>query len=103
MEGHVCINLVAYWCIYAQTHYLCYKTIVYFTLVPLGGVRNLLLIDPTFTTLTATWDAADGNVQGYKVLYVPTNGGTELIVGISEYFKVCLYSVDVTSGNLSKI
>lgn len=72
--------------------------------MPLGGVRNLRLIDPTFTTLTATWDAADGNVQGYKVLYVPTNGGTELIVGISEYFKVCLYSVDVTkSQNLSKI
>uniref|UniRef100_A0A673FYM4 Collagen alpha-1(XII) chain n=1 Tax=Sinocyclocheilus rhinocerous TaxID=307959 RepID=A0A673FYM4_9TELE len=48
--------------------------------LPLGGVRNLRLIDPTFTTLTATWDAADGNVQGYKVLYVPTNGGTELMV-----------------------
>lgn len=103
MERHVCINLVDYLGIYAQTHYLCYKTIVYLTLVPLGGVQNLRLIDPTFTTLTATWDAADGNVQGYKVLYVPTNGGTELMVGISEYFKVRLYSVDVTSGNLSKI
>lgn len=102
MEGHVRISL-AHLYIYAQTHYPCYKTIVYFTLVPLGGVQNLLLINPTFTTLTATWDAADGNVQGYKVLYVPTNGGTELMVGISEYFKVCLYSVEVMSGNLSKI
>uniref|UniRef100_A0A673FXZ9 Collagen alpha-1(XII) chain n=1 Tax=Sinocyclocheilus rhinocerous TaxID=307959 RepID=A0A673FXZ9_9TELE len=52
--------------------------------LPLGGVRNLRLIDPTFTTLTATWDAADGNVQGYKVLYVPTNGGTELMEQVSE-------------------
>uniref|UniRef100_A0A671LNV0 Collagen alpha-1(XII) chain n=1 Tax=Sinocyclocheilus anshuiensis TaxID=1608454 RepID=A0A671LNV0_9TELE len=51
--------------------------------LPLGGVRNLHLIDPTFTTLTATWDAADGNVQGYKVLYVPTNGGTELMDQVS--------------------
>lgn len=48
--------------------------------MPLGGVRNLLLHDATFTTLTATWEAADGNVQGYKVVYVPTNGGTELMV-----------------------
>uniref|UniRef100_A0A8C1AYB8 Collagen alpha-1(XII) chain n=1 Tax=Cyprinus carpio carpio TaxID=630221 RepID=A0A8C1AYB8_CYPCA len=52
--------------------------------LPLGGVRNLRLINPTFTTLTATWDAADGNVQGYKVLYVPTNGGTELMEQVSE-------------------
>lgn len=59
------------------------QIIVYLTLVPLGGVRNLRLIDPTFTTLTATWEAADGNVQGYKVVYVPTNGGTELMVGIT--------------------
>uniref|UniRef100_A0A8C1AXJ0 Collagen alpha-1(XII) chain n=1 Tax=Cyprinus carpio carpio TaxID=630221 RepID=A0A8C1AXJ0_CYPCA len=51
--------------------------------LPLGGVRNLRLINPTFTTLTATWDAADGNVQGYKVLYVPTNGGTELMTVVS--------------------
>ncbi|ROL43009.1 Collagen alpha-1(XII) chain [Anabarilius grahami] len=52
--------------------------------LPLGGVRNLRLIDPTFTTLTATWEAADGNVQGYKVLYIPTNGGTELMEQVSE-------------------
>ncbi|XP_051951417.1 collagen alpha-1(XII) chain-like isoform X2 [Xyrauchen texanus] len=52
--------------------------------LPLGGVRNLRLTDPTFTTLTATWEAADGNVQGYKVLYVPTNGGIELMEQVSE-------------------
>ncbi|XP_057208625.1 collagen alpha-1(XII) chain isoform X2 [Triplophysa rosa] len=52
--------------------------------LPLGGVRNLRLHDATFTTLTATWEAADGNVQGYKVVYVPTNGGTELVEQVSE-------------------
>ncbi|XP_056620126.1 collagen alpha-1(XII) chain isoform X2 [Triplophysa dalaica] len=52
--------------------------------LPLGGVRNLRLHDPTFTMLTATWEAADGNVQGYKVVYVPTNGGTELVEQVSE-------------------
>ncbi|XP_051954309.1 collagen alpha-1(XII) chain isoform X2 [Xyrauchen texanus] len=52
--------------------------------LPLGGVRNLRLTDPTFTSLTANWEAADGNVQGYKVLYVPTNGGTELTEQVSE-------------------
>lgn len=48
--------------------------------VPLGGVRGLRISDATFTTLTATWDAADGNVQGYKVIYMPTDGGPELVV-----------------------
>uniref|UniRef100_A0A672P1N8 Collagen alpha-1(XII) chain n=1 Tax=Sinocyclocheilus grahami TaxID=75366 RepID=A0A672P1N8_SINGR len=68
--------------------------------LPLGGVRNLRLIDPTFTTLTATWDAADGNVQGYKVLYVPTNGGTELMVGISEYFKTVVTPMEIVANRL---
>ncbi|XP_065112633.1 collagen alpha-1(XII) chain isoform X1 [Paramisgurnus dabryanus] len=52
--------------------------------LPLGGVRNLRLIDPTFTTLTATWAAAGGNVQGYKVIYVPTDGGAEITEQLSE-------------------
>ncbi|XP_049340727.1 collagen alpha-1(XII) chain isoform X3 [Astyanax mexicanus] len=52
--------------------------------LPLGGVRNLRLTDATFTTLTARWEAADGNVQGYKVIYVPTDGGPELMEQVSE-------------------
>ncbi|XP_066534099.1 collagen alpha-1(XII) chain isoform X2 [Hoplias malabaricus] len=52
--------------------------------LPLGGVRNLHITDATFTTLTAAWDAADGNVQGYKVIYVPTDGGPELTEQVSE-------------------
>ncbi|KAM9435215.1 collagen alpha-1(XII) chain isoform 2-T2 [Clarias gariepinus] len=52
--------------------------------LPLGGVRGLRISDATFTTLTATWDAADGNVQGYKVIYMPTDGGPELVEQVSE-------------------
>uniref|UniRef100_A0A3B3WUP6 Collagen, type XII, alpha 1b n=1 Tax=Poecilia mexicana TaxID=48701 RepID=A0A3B3WUP6_9TELE len=37
-----------------------------------------LVSNPTITTLTVNWDAADGNVQGYKVIYVPANGGLEI-------------------------
>lgn len=36
--------------------------------------------DPTITTLTVTWNPADGNVQGYKVVYTPTDGGLEIVV-----------------------
>lgn len=36
--------------------------------------------DPTITTLTVHWNPADGNVQGYKVVYVPEDGGEEVVV-----------------------
>lgn len=36
--------------------------------------------NPTITTLTVTWDPADGNVQGYKVIYSPVDGGLEITV-----------------------
>lgn len=36
--------------------------------------------NPTITTLTVTWNPADGNVQGYKVVYVPADGGLEVVV-----------------------
>lgn len=36
--------------------------------------------NPTITTLTVTWNPADGNVQGYKVIYVPADGGLEIVV-----------------------
>lgn len=56
--------------------------------VPLGGVRNLRVIDPTFTTLNAVWEAADGNVQGYKVLYARTAGGPQMVVGMSDWLSL---------------
>lgn len=36
--------------------------------------------NPTITTLTVNWNPADGNVQGYKVIYVPEDGGQEIAV-----------------------
>lgn len=56
--------------------------------MPLGGVRNLRVIDPTFTTLNTVWEAADGNVQGYKVLYAPTAGGPQMMVGMSDWLSL---------------
>ncbi|XP_029902943.1 collagen alpha-1(XII) chain [Myripristis murdjan] len=52
--------------------------------LPLGGVGNMKVINPTITTLTVTWNPADGNVQGYKVIYVPTDGGLEIVEEVSE-------------------
>ncbi|XP_056150871.1 collagen alpha-1(XII) chain isoform X2 [Lampris incognitus] len=52
--------------------------------LPLGGVSSLQVKNPTITTLTVTWDPADGNVQGYKVIYIPTNGGLEIVEQVSE-------------------
>ncbi|XP_029281105.1 LOW QUALITY PROTEIN: collagen alpha-1(XII) chain [Cottoperca gobio] len=52
--------------------------------LPLGGVGNMKVTNPTITTLTVTWNPADGNVQGYKVIYVPVNGGQEIVEQVSE-------------------
>lgn len=41
----------------------------------------MMVTNPTITTLTVTWNPADGNVQGYKVIYVPEDGGQEIVVG----------------------
>ncbi|XP_071006355.1 collagen alpha-1(XII) chain-like isoform X2 [Oncorhynchus clarkii lewisi] len=52
--------------------------------LPLGGVTNLQVTNPTHTTLTTSWDAADGNVQGYKIIYTPVAGGLEIVEEVSE-------------------
>ncbi|XP_026185345.1 collagen alpha-1(XII) chain isoform X2 [Mastacembelus armatus] len=52
--------------------------------LPLGGVGTMRVTNPTITTLTVTWNPADGNVQGYKVIYVPTDGGLEIVEQVSE-------------------
>ena len=64
------------------------KIMIVFSLaVPLGGARNLQVTDPTFTTLKVTWEPADGNVQGYKVVYIPTDGGLEIVVRTSAFLS----------------
>ncbi|XP_053301278.1 collagen alpha-1(XII) chain [Pleuronectes platessa] len=52
--------------------------------LPLGGVGNMRVTNPTITTLTVTWNPADGNVQGYKVIYTPTDGGMVITEQVSE-------------------
>ncbi|XP_072558937.1 collagen alpha-1(XII) chain-like isoform X3 [Paramormyrops kingsleyae] len=49
----------------------------------LGGVKNLQVTDPTTTTLNVRWDAAEGNVQQYKISYVPAEGGAEMMDQVS--------------------
>lgn len=46
----------------------------------------MMVTNPTITTLTVTWNPADGNVQGYKVIYVPEDGGMEIVVRSSAFF-----------------
>ncbi|KAM9339586.1 collagen alpha-1(XII) chain [Symphorus nematophorus] len=52
--------------------------------LPLSGVGNMRVTNPTITTLTVNWNAADGNVQGYKVIYKPVDGGLEIVEQVSE-------------------
>ncbi|XP_076612407.1 collagen alpha-1(XII) chain isoform X2 [Chaetodon auriga] len=52
--------------------------------LPLSGVGNMRVTNPTITTLTVTWNPADGNVQGYRVIYVPADGGLEIVEQVSE-------------------
>lgn len=67
-----------------------------FSLEPLGGVRNLQVIDPTASTLNVRWDHADGNPRHYKVFYVSQPGTEEKKVKIR-----CLscWNISVTSFN----
>uniref|UniRef100_A0A4W5MSK6 Collagen alpha-1(XII) chain n=1 Tax=Hucho hucho TaxID=62062 RepID=A0A4W5MSK6_9TELE len=44
---------------------------------PLGGVKNLQVTNPTMVTLNVKWDAAEGKVKEYKVIYAPAAGGAE--------------------------
>ncbi|XP_030576759.1 collagen alpha-1(XII) chain isoform X4 [Archocentrus centrarchus] len=52
--------------------------------LPLSGVGGMRVTNPTITTLTVTWDPADGNVQGYKIIYSPVDGGLEITEQVSE-------------------
>ncbi|KAI1895827.1 hypothetical protein AGOR_G00110770 [Albula goreensis] len=42
--------------------------------LPRGGPRNMNVFDPTTTTLSVSWDHADGPVQQYRITYAPTTG-----------------------------
>ncbi|XP_059376861.1 collagen alpha-1(XII) chain-like isoform X4 [Carassius carassius] len=42
--------------------------------LPRGGPRNLRVYDPTTSTLTVSWEHAEGPVLQYRIAYAPTTG-----------------------------
>ncbi|XP_072554842.1 collagen alpha-1(XII) chain isoform X2 [Paramormyrops kingsleyae] len=44
------------------------------TTLPRSAPRNLRVYDPTTSTLSVSWDHADGPVQQYRIVYAPTTG-----------------------------
>ncbi|KAM3870859.1 collagen alpha-1(XII) chain-like [Diretmus argenteus] len=42
--------------------------------LPRSGPRNLRVYDPTTSTLSVTWEHADGPVVQYRITYAPTTG-----------------------------
>ena len=48
---------------------------------PLGGGRNLQVLNPSMTTLEVRWEPAEGKVTEYKVVYAPAAGGPKSTVG----------------------
>lgn len=46
-------------------------------------MKNVLVYDPTTSTLNVRWDHAEGNPRQYKVFYGPTAGGAEEMVNPS--------------------
>ena len=49
---------------------------------PLGFAKNLQVTDPTTSTLNVRWEPAEGDVRQYKIIYAPTAGGPETVVGL---------------------
>ncbi|XP_056623247.1 collagen alpha-1(XII) chain isoform X1 [Triplophysa dalaica] len=50
--------------------------------LPLGGVRNLRVTDPTVSTLNVRWEPAEGSVKQYRIYYQPVRGGAEDMVQV---------------------
>uniref|UniRef100_A0A7N8WLF5 Collagen, type XII, alpha 1a n=1 Tax=Mastacembelus armatus TaxID=205130 RepID=A0A7N8WLF5_9TELE len=42
--------------------------------LPRSGPRNMRVYDPTTTTLSVSWEHADGPVMQYRITYAPTTG-----------------------------
>ena len=45
-------------------------------------MKNLVVVNPTMSTLNVRWELAEGKVKEYKVLYTPAAGGAESMVGL---------------------
>uniref|UniRef100_A0A3Q3X4W8 Uncharacterized protein n=1 Tax=Mola mola TaxID=94237 RepID=A0A3Q3X4W8_MOLML len=48
--------------------------------LPLGGVGNMRVTDPTTSTLNVRWEPAEGKVREYIVIWVPAAGGEQKVV-----------------------
>lgn len=55
-----------------------------FSAEPLGGVKNMQVTDPTTSSLKVRWDAAEGNVRQYRIIYAPASGGAEDMVRLGQ-------------------
>lgn len=55
--------------------------------VPRGDPRNLLVYDPTTSTLSVSWEHAEGPVLQYRIGYAPTTGDPieEFVSGVVFY------------------
>lgn len=42
--------------------------------VPRAGPRNMRVFDATTSTMTVSWDHAEGPVRQYKIAYAPLTG-----------------------------
>lgn len=49
------------------------------------------------TTLNVRWEPAEGKVKEYKVIYVPTAGGAETMVGLVGLSACCFHYIPVTT------
>lgn len=47
----------------------------------MGGVKNLQVVEPSFSSLKVRWDPAVGNVRSYQVFYTADPGGETQMVG----------------------
>lgn len=66
--------------------------------VPRSGPRNLRVYDPTTSTLSVTWEHAEGPVLQYRIGYAPTTGDP-----IEEFVRgVEFYSSDYEGHNHAK-
>lgn len=52
--------------------------------MPRSGPRNMRVYDPTTTTLTVSWEHAQGPVMQYRITYAQTSGDP-----IEEYVSMC--------------
>lgn len=53
--------------------------------VPRSGPRNMRVYDPTTSTLSVSWEHAEGPVMQYRITYAQTTGDP-----IEEYVSLCI-------------